>query len=142
VRGCDSSAIITFIMLPNRKDYCDMKMKEKGIKGTGYSNSTGNRRGFNAFRDMEKAKTGKGKSSASTESAQPEVWLEFMGNKIRVYDEDGGMVKEEDVPHVNGATLKFVGFEGDVQYADIKVCLALHHSFPPAALTQRAESFA
>jgi lupus La protein len=127
-------------MLPNRKAYCDMKMKEKGIKDKGYSNATGSRRGFNAFRDMEKAKTGKGKSSTSTESAKPEIWLEFMGNKIRVYDEDGGTVKEEDVPQVNGATLKFVGFEGDVQYSDIKVCLSFHRSLSPAALTQCAES--
>ena len=118
-----------------------MKMKEKGIKGKSNNNSTGSRRGFNAFRELERAKTGKGK--ASTESAKPEIYLEFMGSKIRVYDEDEGTVKEEDVPHVNGATLKFVGFEGELRYSDMKVCLSLDQSLPHQVLTRpHAESLA
>ena len=107
-----------------------MKVKEKGIKGRSINkDSIGGRRGFNAFREMEKAKTGKGKSPAGAESVKPEIWLEFMGNKIRVHDEDGGSVKEEDVPHVKGATLKFEGFEGELQYSDVKVCLPSTTSF-------------
>jgi hypothetical protein len=96
-------------------------MKEKGIKGKAGSNNkeyTGNRREFNAFREMAKAK---GKSTASGEQAKPEIWLEFMGTKIRVHDEEGGTIKDEEVPHIKGAALKFEGCGGELHFNDIKV---------------------
>jgi lupus La protein len=101
-----------------------MKIKEKGLTGKAAvvrKETIGNRRGFNAFRD----KNDKGKSNGDADKDKPpvEIWLEFMGNKIRVYDEEGsGTVKEDDVPHVKGATLKFDGCGGSVHYNDIKVC--------------------
>ena len=107
----------------HRKDYCEMKMKEKGIKSKGDSvkDQIGGRRGFNAFREMAKGKNDKGKSTSSVELPKPEIWLEFMGSKIRVHEEEGGSVKEEDVPHVKGATMKFEGCGGEVQFNEIKV---------------------
>ena len=100
-----------------------MKIKEKGLTGKAANlrkesmGGTG-RKGFNAFKEMGKTsddkKGGKGK-------AKPEVWLEFLGQRIRVYEEDGGSVKQEDIPFVKGATLKFDGVEGDVSFDEIKV---------------------
>jgi lupus La protein len=98
-----------------------MKIKEKGLTGkaaVARKEVIGTRRGFNAFREMEKEK---GDKSKSNKKPEVEVWLEFMGNKIRVYNEDGGTVRDEDVPHVKGATLKFDGCGGSVHYNDIKV---------------------
>ena len=98
-----------------------MKIKEKGLSGKAavlrkesMASSQG-RKGFNAFREMAAA-NGKGK-----DKAKPEVWLDFLGNRIRVYDEDSGKIKEEDVPYVKGASLKFEGVEGDVSFDEIKV---------------------
>lgn len=96
-----------------------MKVKEKGLTGKAAVNrkEAMNRRGFNAFREMEK------------KGADPkkEVYLEFMGTKIRIHeDENGtGTVKEEEVPFVKGATLKFEGCGGDVSWLEIKV--RIHH---------------
>ena len=50
-----------------------------------------------------------------------EVWLDFLGARLRVDEADGGSVRVEDVPFVRGATLKFEGVEGDVSFDDIKV---------------------
>lgn len=98
-----------------------MKIKEKGLSGKAAGNrresmKNSNRSGFNAFREMAKTSGDKGKNKA-----KPEVWLEFMGSKIRVHEEDGGTLKEEDIPFVKGATLKFDGVEGDVNFDEIKV---------------------
>jgi lupus La protein len=100
-----------------------MKVKEKGLTGRAAITRRENmiiRKGFNAFREMAKAKGDKDKGTES-ERPKPEVWLEFMGSKIRVYDEDGGTVKDEDVPHVKGTTLKFVGCGSQVRFGEIKV---------------------
>jgi lupus La protein len=94
-----------------------MKVKEKGLTGKAAfarKETIGSRRKFNAFRDMAKAKSAK-------DSPPVEIWLEFMGTKIRVYDEGGGTVKDEDVPHIKGATMKFEGCGGNMQYHEIKV---------------------
>ena len=66
--------------------------------------------------------------SKSKSKEKPEVFLEFMGDKIRVYDdnEDGvGYVKTEDVPFVGGATLKFTGCGGDANFTEMKACLSI-----------------
>lgn len=99
-----------------------MKIKEKGLTGKAAtlrkeSLAGQGRKGFNAFREMGKLPDDKGKKSAK----KPEVWLEFLGQRIRVHDEDGGSVKPEDVPFVPRATLKFDGVEGDVSFDEIKV---------------------
>jgi lupus La protein len=98
-----------------------MKIREKGL--TGGSAATRKdviaRRGFNAFRTMAKEK---GQSSSSTKTEKPEIKLEFMGSKLPVQVEDGnGMVNKEDVPFVQGATLKFEGDVEDVSFNQIKV---------------------
>ena len=68
----------------------------------------------------------KGSDKKNKDKPKPEIWLEFMGNKLRVYEEDGGILKDE-VPLVKGATLKFDGVEGDVSFDEIKVCRFLSH---------------
>jgi hypothetical protein len=101
-----------------------MKIKEKGLTGAKaqarrdtMAEGVG-RRGFNAFREM----ANKGKSGEARE--KPEVYLDFLGNRVRVYEgEDGrGTIKEEDVTIVNGVTLKFEGCGGDCLFEQVKVC--------------------
>ena len=112
----------------DREAYCDMKIKEKGLTGKAADlrkDTISSRKGFNAFRDMEKPS----KSKANGKSKEkPEVFLEFMGDKIRVYDdnEDGvGYVKTEDVPFVRGATLKFMGCGGDANFTEMKARVSI-----------------
>ena len=101
-----------------------MKIKEKGLTGKAADlrKDSMSRKGFNAFREMESSsKSGKTKE-------KPEVFLEFMGIKIRVYDdnEEGiGYVKTEDVPFVRGATLKFAGCGGDANFTEMKVHVSI-----------------
>lgn len=113
----------------HREDYCEMKIKEKGLTGKAANvrKDLINRRGFNAFRLNEKDKKSSAKDGDKDgkDAGKPkaEVFLEFMGSKIKVHqDEEGnGTVKDEEVPVVKGATLKFEGCGGDVSWADIKV---------------------
>ncbi|KAI6017863.1 hypothetical protein EDC04DRAFT_470939 [Pisolithus marmoratus] len=104
--------------------YCDMKIKEKGLRGKAAElrKEKINRKGFNAFRDMEDASKGKANGK---KREKPEIYLEFMGSKIRVYDDDdtAGYVKEEDIPFVKGATLKFTGCGGDANFTEMKAPL-------------------
>lgn len=115
-----------------------MKIKEKGLSGKSAQirrqNMENPRTGFNAFRDAAKLANGKGDASKEKgkakqeEKPKPEVWLEFMGAKIRVHeDEDGvGYVKEEEVPIARGSSLKFEGCGGEVQFKEVKVRCVLH----------------
>lgn len=102
-----------------------MKIKEKGLTGKTAvlrkQNIAGTGRGFNAFREMSQNGKGKEKDGQGKDKPKAEVWLEFLGNRIRVHDEDGGTIKSEDVPFVKGASLKFDGVEGDVEFDQIKV---------------------
>lgn len=107
-----------------REAYCDMKIKEKGLSGKAADlrrqNIAGSgRKGFNAFAEM--AAKEKGGERKGKDKPKGEVYLEFLGNKIRVHDEDGGSVKPEDVPLVKGASLKFDGAGDDVSFDEIKV---------------------
>ncbi|CDO75997.1 hypothetical protein BN946_scf184780.g4 [Trametes cinnabarina] len=115
------------LLIMSKEAYCDMKIKEKGLSGKAadlrkQSLTGSGRKGFNAFKEMaEKEKGGdKGKNKP-----KPEVYLEFLGNKIRVHEEDGGSVKPEEVPFVKGASLKFEGAGEDVSFDEIKVCEGL-----------------
>ena len=105
-----------------------MKIKEKGIKGAAATarresnrSNVGNntKRGFNAFKEM-----GKQSKQAGKDKPKPEVYLEFLGTRIRVHEEDGGRVKPEDVPAVRGAALRFEGAGEDVSFDGIKVRFA------------------
>jgi len=98
-----------------------MKIQEKGLTGKSaiFRKDAIAQRGFNAFREAAKAK---GSSSSPTKAEKPEIKLEFMGSKIPVQVEGGnGRVNKEDVPFVQGATLKFEGDVGDVSFNQIKV---------------------
>jgi lupus La protein len=116
-----------FLFNSSREAYCDMKIKEKGLTGKAAqlrreTISTTSRK-FNAFRDMSSASKEKEKEKEK-DNTPKEIYLEFMGSKIKVYTEDGvGTVKEEDVPYVKGATMKFEGCGGDLSFPDIKVSL-------------------
>ena len=103
-----------------------MKIKEKGLTGKAADlrrqNIAGTgRKGFNAFAEMAQKEKG-GKKGKGEEKAKQEVYLEFLGNRILVHEEDGGSVKPEDVPYVKGASLKFEGPIDDVNFDEIKVC--------------------
>ncbi|KAI0742983.1 hypothetical protein C8Q80DRAFT_1273557 [Daedaleopsis nitida] len=111
------------LLIMSKEAYCDMKIKEKGLTGKAadlrrQSMAGTGRKGFNAFAEMaEKEKKGKGRE----DKPKPEVFLEFLGSKILVHDEDGGSVKPEDVPNVQGASLRFEGVGEDVSFDEIKV---------------------
>jgi lupus La protein len=100
-----------------------MKIKEKGLTGQkaqsrreSMADSSGGRKGFNAFKEMSK-------TSKKEEKEKPEVYLDFLGSRIRVYEgEDGrGTIKDDEVPTVKGVTLRFDGCGGDCSFDAIKV---------------------
>lgn len=120
----DKQVLIT----PNRDAYCEMKIKEKGLTGKAANHRRKLMRdpgtGFNAF--APDASTNNRAQGAAR--SKEEVYLQFMGKKIRVYD--NGDIKEEDIPeHVEGATIKWTFNGGDasdvgtVSFRDIKVCM-------------------
>ena len=116
-----------------------MKIKEKGLTGKAAnlrreSLAGAGRKGFNAFKEMGTAPKDKGKGQAR---GKPEVWLEFLGQRLRVHEEDGGSVKQEDVPFVPGATLRFDGAEGDVSFDEIKVRARFALPNSPCAASER-----
>jgi lupus La protein len=117
----------TPLQIMSKAAYCEGKIKEKGLTGVKaqfrretYANSApgggGGRSGFNAFKEAKKG-------PADKDKPKPEVWLDFMGSRVRVHEDDEGKghVKDDDVPHVKKATLKFDGLEGDLNFDDIKV---------------------
>lgn len=112
------------LLIMSKEAYCDMKIKEKGLTGKTAEmrkDSIASRKGFNAFQEMQDEKKGKGQKGK--DRPNPEVWLEFMGTKIRVQEEDGGSVKSENVPYIKGATMKFTGCGGDASFTEMKTPL-------------------
>ena len=104
-----------------KEAYVEMKIKEKGLKGKAavVKRDYITRKGFDAFREMRNAAGGKnGKREA--EKTVPEIFVTFLGTKLRVLEEDGGSVAPEGVPRVRGSALCFVGCGGEVSYDDIK----------------------
>lgn len=107
-----------------REEYCEMKIKEKGLTGKAAKNRRElmtRPRGFNAFVEMTK---GQGSDDKKKSDDSPkEVFLDFMGTNLLINkdSEGNGFVKAEDVPFVKGATLKFDGCGGDVSWSEIKV---------------------
>jgi lupus La protein len=68
---------------------------------------------------MRNAAEGKdGKREA--DKAEPEIFVTFLGTKLRVLEEDGGSVAREEVPRVRGSALCFAGCGGEVSFDDIK----------------------
>ena len=105
----------------NREDYCEMKIKEKGLtgKGANHRRELLSSQKFDAFREMAKDNTNPKKKAAENK----DVFLEFLGHKILIKkDSEGrGTVDEKDIPFVKGVTLKFDGCGGDVTWSEIKV---------------------
>ncbi|TFK29163.1 hypothetical protein FA15DRAFT_664482 [Coprinopsis marcescibilis] len=104
------------LLVMTKNDYCEMKIKEKGLTGKAASHRRevlAKGRGFDAFRENDK---GKGKEE------EREILLEYIGNRIPVKkdSEGNGTVDENDVPYVKGATLRFEGCGGDCSWAEIK----------------------
>lgn len=110
-----------------------MKIKEKGLSGKAarlrkQTYATG--KGFNAFREMDEAKNREKKDKVKTSTVEekaPELFIEFMGSKIRVQDGDEGNVKVDDVPVVKGASLKFEGAGASTSFDEVKVRRVVYH---------------
>ncbi|KAF5353435.1 hypothetical protein D9756_008032 [Leucocoprinus leucothites] len=112
------------LLIMSKEDYCEMKIKEKGLTGKAAKNRRellSRPRGFNAFQEMARSKSGGGDEKKSDGPAK-DVYLDFMGKNILIKKdgEGNGTVSAEDVPFVKGATLKFEGCSGDVSWAEIK----------------------
>ncbi|KAF9235425.1 hypothetical protein BU15DRAFT_89588 [Melanogaster broomeanus] len=118
------------LLIMSKEAYCDMKIKEKGLTGKAAElrrDTLSTRRGFNAFTEMENPSKYKKANGKSKE--KPEVYLEFMGTKIR---EEAGYVKTEDIPFVKGATMKFEGCAGDANFTEMKVACCRRLPFASA----------
>ncbi|KZT68546.1 hypothetical protein DAEQUDRAFT_738607 [Daedalea quercina L-15889] len=131
------------LKIMTKEAYCEMKIKEKGLTGKSArvrKQSLASGRGFNAFREMEEARKrekGKGKE----EKKAPEVFIEFMGSKIRVEQgEEGGSVRDEDVPAVKGASLTFEGAGESLTFDEIKTPLKERFPRVPYVKHTRGES--
>ena len=109
------------LLIMTKEAYVEMKIKEKGLKGKAaiVKRDHITRKGFDAFREMRMAAGGKD-DKKETERAEPEIFVAFLGKKIRVLEENGGSVASEDVPCVRGSALRFTGCGGEVSYDDIK----------------------
>jgi lupus La protein len=109
------------LLIMSKEAYVEMKIKEKGLKGKAaiVKRDHITRKGFNAFREMRMAAGGRG-GKKEAERAESEIFVAFLGKKIRVSMENGGSVAPEDVPHMHGSALRFTGCGGEVSYDDIK----------------------
>ncbi|KAJ2921280.1 hypothetical protein H1R20_g15815, partial [Candolleomyces eurysporus] len=105
------------LLIMSKVDYCDMKIKEKGLTGKAAVHRReilAKGRGFDAFKEM--------KSGADKPKQHNEAILEYIGNRITIRRdyEGNGSVDPEDVPFVRGATLRFDGCGGDCTWSDVK----------------------
>ena len=102
-----------------------MKIKEKGLKGRAAQYRRNRElgvvthRGFNAFAEAKKDKKKDNKDKKEPE--KQEVFLEFMGKKLKVLDEDDGKVDEAEIPYVKDSSLKLKGLDGTLTFDQIKV---------------------
>lgn len=106
------------LLIMSKADYCDMKIKEKGLTGKAAVHRKeviAKGRGFDAFKEMKAGGSEKPKQ-------HNEAILEYIGNRITIRrDHEGnGSVDPDDVPFVRGATLRFDGCGGDCTWSDIK----------------------
>jgi lupus La protein len=111
------------LLIMSKDAYCEMKIKEKGLTGRAaqYKKDTA-KKGFNAFRlDAKSKEKLKEPETQDRDNDRPEIYLEFMGARLKVNQEDGGSVTEADVPFTKGASLKFEGCGGDVKFSGIRV---------------------
>ncbi|GJJ12621.1 hypothetical protein Clacol_006864 [Clathrus columnatus] len=125
----------TELLTMSKEAYCEMKIKEKGLTGKAAQINRGSRKGFNAFDENDKDK----KKPAAEEN--PEIYLEFMGKRLKVNTEDGGSIDESEIPYVKGASLKFTGCGGDVRFAEVKAPLKDRFERPPYIKFTRGDEF-
>lgn len=100
-----------------------MKIKEKGLTGKAADNrrETMSNRKFNAFNLSAKDRAA---LHPEEKDATPvEVYLEYLGSKLLIHrDEEGkGYLKEEEIPYLPGASLKFEGAGETWSWDEIKV---------------------
>ncbi len=100
-----------------------MKVKEKGLTGKAaqFRKDLITRRKFDAFKNMEnEKKTNEGKK----EVEKKDIYLEYLGTKLLITPDGKGVgtVKEEEIPFLKGATLKFEGAFDNVSFNALKVC--------------------
>ena len=119
----------TELLTMSKDAYCEMKIKEKGLSGQAakahklYAPVT--KKGFNAFNLKDSKDKAKGQNLKKQE--KPDIFLEFMGKRLKVNEEDGGSVLEAEIPFTKGATLKFVGCGNEATFSDIKVATPCLH---------------
>lgn len=131
----------------SKKDYCDMKIKEKGInpedaykreggefdgkKTTGRTNLSGKTSGFNAFKEMEKEEKF-GSSSSNNKNSEEEKKkrqeelekklnedLEFDFNGVKLISNSKGEIDPETIPIPKNTVLSFKNV-GDGKEGDWK----------------------
>ncbi|KAH8986611.1 hypothetical protein EDB92DRAFT_1878941 [Lactarius akahatsu] len=109
------------LLIMSKEAYVEMKIKEKGLKGKAavVKRDHITRKGFDAFRLAGEGKDPKS-GKKDTGRAKPEIFVEFLGAKLRVLEEDSGSVDAKDVPRVRGSALRFVGCAGEVSFDEIK----------------------
>jgi len=109
-------------LIMTKEAYVEMKIKEKGLKGKAavVKRDHITRKGFDAFREMRLASGGKEGKKEAEKAEPPEIFISFLGRKVRVLEEDGGTVVPEEVPRVRGSALRFTGCGGEVSYDEIK----------------------
>jgi lupus La protein len=109
------------LLTMSKEAYVEMKIKEKGLKGKAaiVRRDHLTRKGFDAFREMRVGTGGK-EGKGGGEKTKPEIFVEFLGKKLRVLEGDGGSVAPEEVPRVRGSALRFSGCGGEVSYDEIK----------------------
>ncbi|KAL0571289.1 hypothetical protein V5O48_010680 [Marasmius crinis-equi] len=114
------------LLVMTKEDYCEMKIKEKGLKGKAADrkrDTFNNRRGFSAF-TVPKKEGGLAADDAAPADGKPkrEVYMEYFGKKLLISKDNhgNGTVKEEDIPFVKGSTLKFEGVGENFSWNDIK----------------------
>ncbi|KAE9389442.1 hypothetical protein BT96DRAFT_866347 [Gymnopus androsaceus JB14] len=109
------------LVIMTKEDYCEMKIKEKGLTGKNAERKRDNmvKRAFNAFT------TPLSQGGLFKLDDKKEIWLEFMGKKLRIERDDSGngRVNEEEIPFVKGSTLKFEGVGENFSWSDIKLPL-------------------
>ncbi|GJE86330.1 La protein -like protein [Phanerochaete sordida] len=112
------------------EEYCKTKVEEQGLTGDAaqrYVDAIVDavRGSFNAFRQSAQG------ASDEAVALKPVVWIQYLGQRIRAYEEDGGSVRPEDVVPVRGATLQFAPVLGGVSFNEILPPLKERFGYAP-----------
>ncbi|SJL10808.1 uncharacterized protein ARMOST_14202 [Armillaria ostoyae] len=109
------------LVIMSKEDYCQMKVKEKGLTGKAaqFRKDLITRRKFDAFKNMENEKKA---NEGKKEVEKKDIYLEYLGTKLLITPDSKGVgtVKEEEIPFLKGATLKFEGAFDNVSFNALK----------------------